>query len=258
VLRRVAVVVVGALLITSCRLDVEVDVVIEPDGTGVVTVTATADAELVARVPRLSESLVLDDAVAAGWSVDGPRATDDGGLRVTLTHPVSGDRELAVVLGSIGPPFTDMKTARTTVEEQTTNAVDGTLVLANGYESFADADLLAAVGGLPFGDEFAAIDVAPPEAMSVTFTVSLPGELVSTTGDEVETDVFQWDAPLDGSSVRALAQTVQRPASGGSWSEPLATAALIALIVWVAFSAGVIIAVLLARQARATRRAQRR
>lgn len=256
-LRPVAVAIVGALLLGACRLDLAVDVAIEPDGTGVVTVTAVADTELVARVDGLADALVFDDALAAGWDITGPEATPDGGLDVTLAHPVSGHQELAAVLASIGPPFTDMRAARTTADGQTTNAIDGTLVLPNGYESFADADLLAAVGGLPFGDEFAAVGVAPPDAMSVTFTVSLPGELVEATGNEVEQDVFAWEAPLDGSSVRAFAQTVQRPATGGSWAEPLATGALIALVAWVAFAAGVIIVVVLARQARARRRPRR-
>ena len=58
-------------------------------------------------------------------------------------------------------------------------------MLPNGFESFADADLVEAVGGQPFGDEIAASGPTPAEAMSFTFRVSLPGELVSSTGTEV-------------------------------------------------------------------------
>jgi hypothetical protein len=153
------------------------------------------------------------------------------------------------VLNSIGPPLTDMAAARTTADEQTTNAIDGELVLANGYESFADADLLQAVGGLPFGDEIAASGLAPSEAMSFVFRVSLPGDLVSSeTGTEVDDGVIEWVAPLDGSSVDLYTATVQRPASeGGAWAAPLSTAALVALVVWLAVAAAFIAFVAVAR-----------
>ena len=48
------------LVVTGCRLDVDVHVAMERDGSGVVTVTAVADAELVARAPGLAADLRLD------------------------------------------------------------------------------------------------------------------------------------------------------------------------------------------------------
>jgi hypothetical protein len=241
VLRRALAILVCALALASCRLDTDVVVQLDADGTGTVTVAAVADAELVAQVPGLAESLVFDDAVAAGWEVVGPSPTDDGGLEITLTHPVSSPEELANVLNSIGPPFSGMAAGRTTVDEQTTNAIDGTLVLPNGFESFADADLHAAVGGLPF-------------------EVSLPGELVSTTGTEVDgdADAFEWQAPLDGTSASVATQTVQRPAEGGSWAGPVSTVALVALVVWVILSVVFIAFVVSARRRRARQRRSRR
>jgi hypothetical protein len=260
VLRRALAILVCALALASCRLDTDVVVQLDADGTGTVTVAAVADAELVAQVPGLAESLVFDDAVAAGWEVVGPSPTDDGGLEITLTHPVSSPEELANVLNSIGPPFSGMAAGRTTVDEQTTNAIDGTLVLPNGFESFADADLLAAVGGLPFEDEFAAIGTTPSDSMSVRFEVSLPGELVSTTGTEVDgdADAFEWQAPLDGTSASVATQTVQRPAEGGSWAGPVSTVALVALVVWVILSVVFIAFVVSARRRRARQRRSRR
>src|SRR4029453_9419427 len=108
-----------------------------------------------------------------------------------------------------------------------------------------------------FSDEFAASATTPAESMSVTFRVSLPGELVATTGTEVEPDVFQWTAPPDGASVSVTTQTVQRPAEGGSWAGPLATAAMIALIVWIVLSVAFIAFVLGARRKRAQHRRAR-
>ena len=166
---RLLLVVVGALVLTGCRLDVSVDVTMQPDGTGTVTVVAVADAELVAQVPDLVDDLRLDDAIANGWVVEGPTAADaGGGVTIRLTHPFSSADELATVLNSIGPPLTNMEAARTAggtdegeSADSTTNAINGTLVLPNGFESFADQALVQAVGGQPFGDQLAASGFTP-------------------------------------------------------------------------------------------------
>lgn len=254
--RRLALVLVSLLALTACRLDVTVDVVMEPDGTGVVTVDATADPELMAQVPGLVDDLRLDDAIANGWGVDGPTEAADGSVSITLTHDFSSHLELANVLESIGPPLTSMQAARTPADDQTTNAIDGDLHLPNGFESFADADLIEAVGGLPFAEEFAASGTPPSDAMSFVFRVSLPGELISAeTGTEVDDGVIEWTAPLDGSSVNLYTATVQRPASeGGAWAGPLSTVALTALIVWVVFAAAFIAFVAIARGNKRRRR----
>ncbi len=254
--RRLALVFVSLLALSACRLDVTVDVVMEPDGTGVVTVVAVADAELVAQVPDLVDDLRLEDAVENGWVVEGPNEAADGGLSLTLTHDFTSHVELANVLNSIGPPFTEMAAARTTEDGQTTNAVNGELQLADGFASFADADLVAAVGGMPFAEEFTATGATPEQSMSFTFRVSLPGELVSAeTGTEVDDGVIERVAPLDGSSLNVFTATVQRPASeGGAWASPLSTAAFIALAVWVVAAAAFIVFVAVARDNKRRRR----
>jgi hypothetical protein len=254
--RRLAFLVVSLLALTACRLDVTVSVEMEPDGTGVVTATAVADEELVQQVPDVIDDLRFEDAVANGWVVGDPVQVDGAGLSITLTHGFSSKDELANVLNSIGPPLTQMAAARTTADEQTTNAINGELVLANGFESFADADLLQAVGGLPFGEEFAATGAVPADAMSFTFRVALPGELISAeTGTEVDGGVIEWEAPLDGTSVNLYTATVQRPAgSGGAWAGPLSTIALVALVVWVGVAGAFITFVALARRKKRSRR----
>lgn len=254
--RRLALVLVSLLALSACRLDVTVDVTMEPDGTGQVTVAAIADAELVAQVPDLVDDLRLDDAIENGWVVDGPLEAPDGGLSMTLTHDFTSHVELANVLNSIGPPLTQMAAARTTEDEQTTNAINGELQLANGFEAFADADLVEAVGGMPFAEEFAAAGGTPAEAMSFTLRVSLPGELVSAeTGTEVDGGVIEWNAPLDGSSVNLYTATVQRPADDvDAWASPLSTTALFALVLWILVAAAFIAFVAIARGSKRRRR----
>ena len=256
--RRLLLVIACVVLLSACRLDVTVDVVIEPDGTGSVTMVAIADAELVQQVPDLIDDLRLDDAIANGWVVDGPTTTEGGGATITLTHDVSSAEELANVLNSIGPPMTQMAAARTTdaETEQTTNAINGILQLENGFTSFADADLLAAVGGLPFEQEIAASGLTPAQAMSFTYRVELPGELVSAeTGTEIGDGVIEWRAPLDGPQTNLYVQTVQRPAGEGvSWAGPVATISFVALVAWVVLAGAFIVFVGFARRNKRRRR----
>ena len=256
--RRILLAVLGALTLAvvaaGCRLDVEVSIVVEPDGTGVVTVTAAADPELVEQVDDLAAELVFDDAAAGGWTIDGPTPTDDGGLVATFTHDFSSAQELANVLNSIGPPLVDAQAGRTTEGEQTTNAIRATLTLPDGFASFADDDLVAAVGGLPFSDRFEATGATPDEAMSFTLRVAMPGEVIAATGVEVEPQVFEWVAPLDGEATEVSASTVQRPPEGGAWAGPLATASLVALIVWSVLAGTFIVFVVVARRKRARHR----
>lgn len=261
VFRRLLLLVTCVLALSACRLDVTVDVAIEPDGTGVVTVTAVADDELVEQVPDLVDDLRLDDAIENGWSVEGPVPNDDGGIELVLTHDVSSAEELANVLNSIGPPLTRMAAARTTdpTTEQTTNAINGIMELTDGFASFADADLIATAGGLPFDEQLAESGLQPSEAMSFTYRVSLPGELVSAEeGTEVGGGVIEWQAPLNGTSTNLYVQTVQTPAGGGAaWAGPLATVSLILLVVWVVLATAFIVFVVFARRKKARRREAR-
>ena len=116
--------------------------------------------------------------------MDGPAPTDDGGLTVTLRHPVSSAAEATNLLASLGPPFVDVRLDRATVEDETTMTLSGELVLANGFDSFADSDLLAAAGGTPFADELGG--TTPAETMSVVLRADLPGEIEETTGSRRE------------------------------------------------------------------------
>jgi len=258
VTRRLAFIIVSLFALTACRLDVAVSVEMQPDGTGVVTLVAIADDELVSQVPDLVDDLRLDDALANGWEVVGPVGAEGGGLSITLTHEFHSASELANVLTSIGPPLTGMAAARTPAEGLTTNAINGNLVLENGFETFADADLVQAVGGLPFGEEFATSGLTPAEAMSFTFRVALPGELISAEqGSEIDGGAIEFRAPLDGTTVNLYTATVQRPAGKDTdWAGPLSTAALIALIAWLIVAAALITFVVVARGAKRRRRSK--
>lgn len=258
---RVALVVLATVLLAGCRLDVLVAVEMQPDGTGEVTVTATADQELLDQVPGVLDDLRFDDATAQGWVIGEPELGADGGATLALVHEFHSPAELANVLNSIGPPFAGTwQAARTpgsgATERQMSNAVVGDLALADGFESFADTDLIAAVGGsLPFGEQIAATGLTPDQAMSVALQIELPGDLVESSGTDIGEDRFEWRPALDGTTTEVEVVTVQRPAdAGATWAAPVATVALIALIAWVAVSVLFIAFVMIARRSKRRRR----
>ncbi len=213
-----------------------VDVVVDADGTGLITVVVVADAEVVAAVPTLAEDLVLDDAIVAGWSIDGPNATEDGGLTLQMSHEFASQGEATNLLQSLGPPFAQMELARSTTGDITTNQLSGRLVLS-GFDAFADADLVSAVGGQPFAEQIAASGATPADAFDVTFRALLPGVIVGeeTNTDADEAGVLTWELPSDSTPALILAQSTQQPGEGQKWARPLSIAALIALVAWVAF-----------------------
>ncbi|MGI9646165.1 MAG: hypothetical protein ACR2O6_12740 [Ilumatobacteraceae bacterium] len=252
-IRRLLGLVACAVALAACQVDVTVDVVVEPDGTGTITVVTTADAELVRQVPSLADDVVLDDVRDAGWIVTGPTPTADGGLTVTVTHDFDSADEATNLLRSLGPPFNQMALQRGTSGDETTNQLTGLLGLPGGFADYADADLVAAAGALPFEDELAASGATPQDSMSVTITAVLPGVLVEeeTNGTAGDAGALVWVVPLDGSVAELRAVSEQAPSEGGVWARPVSVAALVALIAWVVFMTAFIVFVFLARSRRA-------
>ncbi len=255
ILRRVVLLICGVLMLAGCQLDVAADVVVKADGTGTITVTAEADAELVEQVPTIAEDLVLDDIVEAGWTVDGPNPTEGGGLLLTLTHDFEGDKEATNLLDSLGPPFNDPEIARGQNGDTANNTFSINLGLPNGFAEFADDELISAVGSVPFEEQFEQSGIDPAAAMTAVFRLTIPGEIVEseTNGETLDDGRLRWIVPLDGAIDEAMARTTQAPSEGGVWARPVSNVALIALIAWVGFMSLFIAYVAIARFRRSRR-----
>ncbi len=240
-------VVLAAVVLAGCRLDAAVGVTMAADGSGEVAVVATVDADVVAQVPGLAASLQLPDAAAAGWTVEGPSAPEAGGLTVTLRHPFATAEEATALLRSLGPPFNpDVVVTRTATDEEVTVTVAGTATLAGGtFDAFADAGLVQAVGGVPFGAQLTAAGATPAQSMGVELTLRLPGRVEQTTGSERDGAVV-WNLALDGSTTDLATRSVLRAGGGGAgWAGPVATISLVLLAAWLI--AGVVLALLVVR-----------
>ena len=246
--------------LAGCRVDLGVDLAVEPDGTGTITLVATADAEVIAAVPTLADELATDDIVAAGWVIDGPTALPDGDLTITLSHDFVSDAEATNLLNSLGPPFNQMAMTRNTSGDDTTTRLTGLLGLPDGFESFADEDLIAAVGSVPFADQIAASGATPESSVNAVVRAALPGRIESaeTNGNAVGDNRLEWRVPTDGTILDWRAVAVQSPGDDRWWARPLSIVTLVALVAWVSFMTLFIGYVLWARWKRTHRRPSRR
>ncbi|MEY2975691.1 MAG: hypothetical protein RIR49_2111 [Actinomycetota bacterium] len=232
--------------LSACRVEFDLAVAVAEDGSGTVSLRAVADPETVAAAPTIAERIMADDLIAAGWSVDGPTVTEGGQVVVTLTRPFADADQLATILGDIGPPVLEPSAARDlTVDDlgrvvAATNTLRASLGLPDGFASFSDPDLEAALGGAPFADDLAGLE--PADVIGFDLSVSLP----SADGPQVR----EWSAPLDGSTVEVEFVTRQGDDAGPTWSGVLSTVLGVILVLWVVVAASFITWVALARRRR--------
>jgi hypothetical protein len=260
IVRRVLFVVLAMLALAACKVDTRVDVAVQPDGTGTITLTAVADAELVQKTPGLAEDLRFDDVTAAGWAVDGPGPTADGGLKVTVTHSFATVEEATALLQSLnGPdgPLHGAAIGRTVTADDITTTLSGTISVSNGLDAFADPDVLAAIGGSPYAADLASSNLRPADVITFTFAADLPGNVTSSTvasgtANAGETGLV-WSVPLDGTTADLATTSVLAQGSGGGVWGIVAKVALAALVLWVLLAAAFIAFVARARRAKAQR-----
>lgn len=229
------------LVAAGCRLDVEVHVAMERDGSGTITVTATADAELVAAAPGLAADLRLDDLTAAGWTVDAPTPTEEGGLRVTLTHDFASAADATALLASLngsGGPFQGLTLTREVDGKKVSYAAAGNLQITGGIDAFADEHVRALGAGTPFAATLAARGVALPDALEIMLQVQLPVEADTTNGTRDGNTVW-WDVPLDGNATRVEATASTDPSSAAK--RVLSLLVLGVLLIWVGLAAAFVI-----------------
>ena len=229
---RRALIVIAVLVLSSCHVNATVDITMGVDGSGHITVTAVADAEVVKKAPGLADDLRFDDAKAAGWTVTPPAKAADGGVQVELAHPFATPEEATALLQSIngsGGPLHNVTLSRVVSAAGTTASLAGSLRI-DGMAAFADPDVLAAVGATPYAEEVVASGQGPTQAVTVTVRVSLPGKVTSATGT-VANGKASWIVPLDGSQLDLTTNAVDDHATAKIWGIA-SKAALIAMIAW--------------------------
>ena len=250
-------IVISMMLLAACHVDATVDIRMGADGTGRITVTAIADADVVDQAPGLAEDLRFDDARAAGWTVTGPTDTANGGLKVELSQAFTSPEEATAVLQSIngtGGPLHGVTLGRVVAQGGTTVSLAGSLRI-DGLAAFADPDVLGAIGATPYAEQVAASSASPSEAVGVTVRAGLPGKITSATGT-VADGAVSWIVPLDGSQLDLTTNATDDHGTAKIWGIA-ANVALITLIAWCLIAAAFITWVVKQRQRRSRKRGSR-
>ena len=103
-------------MLGACRLQLDVDVTVEDDGSGTIEVVAALDDDAVERLGGdLAAVIDLDGLRAEGWTVDGPTRDADGETRLRLRQPFddpAGATEALAQLSGEGGPFQDLTVER--------------------------------------------------------------------------------------------------------------------------------------------------
>jgi FMN phosphatase YigB (HAD superfamily) len=206
---RVRALVLGTILVvvlSACRVDSTVDIVIDDDGSGTVSLTVVADAAAVALVAGDPSELRFDDLPAAGWDLDGP-TVEDGGITLVASKPFLSATELESVLAELlGPGVIFSGVEITEVHEfskiglrpATTDYTFGATVDPSPSLEFLGDDLLAAeLDGMPLGRTLLSIETAAAtsfeESLGLAVNVTMPSGASSESGevtDETATWIF--------------------------------------------------------------------
>jgi len=283
-LSAVLVILVLGLLTVGCRLDMTVKIEVAADGTGQVDVELILDSELAAALPPGADLLLVEDARLAGWVIEGPTPTTDGGLRIQMTKATASMEEIATAIAEIGPPLTIKALERRAVtgNDQASNDQAGndpispdliaeivnrfslsvTVPSGNSTEGFAvfsDPDLTSVLGGLPFEEGLIAAGATPANSLGLLVEITAPGRVTKHSGEVISAEddrsIVQWQIPLDGSTTELSMTTVQGP-SGAAWAGGLSQVLVALLVVWVIGSGAFITWVFFARRRRAIARRQ--
>ena len=231
---RLLAVAVASVVLASCRVDATVRLDVQPNGAGTVRVTVIADPAVVARAEGLADDLRAADLEAVGWRVDGPDATDDGGLRLVLERSFDGPTQATQILAEInGPagPLQQVTLVRAGKDTNSTWTLSGRLQVTGGLEAFADEATRSLLGGAPYAADVQAAGLDIGAALGLNFEASIPGSIDATSGLPAG-GTITWKIPLDGSSTD-IATTVTNVDVASSISRVVRVLLLGLAVLWV-------------------------
>jgi hypothetical protein len=173
-----------AIVGTGCKLELDVNVDVASDGSGIVEVVVGLDADAVDRVGGDAGALVdVGELEDAGWVVDGPTTEADGYTRLRIRQPFATPQEAARVFAEIAGdegPFRDFEVRRERSFAESRVAFSGYVDFASG---FGDRGPAAQVDGEPLGDSMEEIEAQLGDSLSrliqVRVRVRLPGDVTS-------------------------------------------------------------------------------
>ena len=210
--------VIAALVaVSGCRLELDVHVDVEEDGSGVIEVVTGLDADAMDRIGGDLESIMeVDDLVETGWVVDGPTEEGDGYTRVRISHPFGSAEEAAEVFAQIAGedgPFQDFAVTREQSFAETELGFTGRVDFSGGLEAFGDDALAAELDGEPLGQTVEEIEQQLGDSLSrliqVRVRARLPGDVSSNATTKADNGAV-WQVGFGEGSVDLAATGTER------------------------------------------------
>jgi len=207
-LRLLALIVALGVAALACEVSTSVEIGVNRDGSGIVTVEVALDAEAAQRIGDV-EQLRFEDLLASGWGPLDIDPRDDGSIRFSGSKPFGSPDGLQSVLDEIGGVDGVFRQWTISIDEGFDSiewTVGGDVTLTGSIAEFSDADLAAALDGLPLArtpEELAA------EIGDATFplhvSIRLPRPVGDTNGDvdPQAPNVAGWSFDLVGEPVDA-------------------------------------------------------
>lgn len=206
--------------LSGCRMEIDLNVTVSEDGSGVVEVVFGLDREAVERVGGdLSAVLAVDDLVEAGWEIDGPAEDSDGFTRVSFSRPFGTPEEASEVFAQIAAedgPFQDFQVTRESSFAETKWRFTGRVDFSGGAEAFGDDLLAAELDGEPLGQTVEEIEAQLGESLSrliqVRVSARLPGDVTSNATTKADNGAV-WAVGFGEGAVEMEAEGTERRTS---------------------------------------------
>ncbi|MDQ2649078.1 MAG: hypothetical protein M3Z03_05955 [Actinomycetota bacterium] len=196
------------LACASCRMELDVDVTMQRDGSGTVAVLLTVDPDALERVGGdLAGVIDLAGFRADGWRVEGPSEDEAGETTLRLTQafadPAAGEAVLASLTGEDGP-LTGFRLDRESGLWQDRWTFQGQADFSRGAGSAASTIDDDAVQQL--ADQ---LGQSLDRLIQVRVRVRLPGEVSSNATTQAENGAV-WAIGLDDGPVELAAEGTDR------------------------------------------------
>lgn len=171
------------VVLAGCQLTTQINITVEPDGSGELEVGIGLDDDALSRRPDILDDLAVDDLVDAGWIITGPAEEDDDLTWIRATHPFSSPDELGPLVDDIAGadgPFADFVVERDPGFAETTYRFSGTVDFSDGAAGLADdPELAEALGAEPIELLEERLGETVDRLVSVQVAVRLPGSVES-------------------------------------------------------------------------------
>ena len=197
-MKRAAILVLLGLIASACRIDVDLRVALGPDGSGDLELSVTTDAEFESLF-RLTDQEFEEFLVLRGEEIGLSLQVTEGADKVyrSSAQSITGESIEALLEGLV-PGLATVDITATTE----------TLVFSAELIPLAEADLLT-----PFFSNFDPTELA--ENVSVTLTVTMPGELDVSSADQIAGNELTFEIPFAAEPTRIFARS-QLVEQGGS------------------------------------------